>query len=978
MHSRFRFSLAFMLLALFVPALLASARSEGVSGSVTLAATPTSGHSHDDPDSHKGRGAQSENPLFVPQPGHLAHPCSGMSSEPPFQGLSPLAIAFVPGMCNDGYGDIGVWQANGHDYVVLSGFALRMFHIFNVDDPYNPVAVRTQLFPSGGDTSTSVFAFRQGSNHYVSVTMRGSGTGCGFFVYNVNNPANPVFVARKSGADWCTPHEHFVSTDSNGDADYAWLAMSGDSGSGSKAVVLDIRNLPTITETGRYQRPDANDFSIFVHDITVIGNRVYLAHWDGGLIIHDKETLAHNINPTPLNPINSIRPSSFSVHHSWPTTDGNHVFIEDEITNSPALEKVKMYNISNLSAPFYETGIIGTGTAASNDAHNLKILSQSPGHDLLFVAWYEAGTRGFQVDTTGPSPVITATISHQLRQSTTGNENNAWGVDFLPCTLRGQSRTCVYTGDLVYGLVSDTLDYDPALDPYKPEAQITDPTNNQFINTCTYTIRGTAHDYYSGLAQVEVSVDDGVTWQPAQGTTNWTYTWNIPYKGPYHLRSRATDMAGNVEVPTAVVNVSVTTFCLATPSATSATAATATGTASSTVTRTATRTSTTTPVTTPVTTPTATPTCPPLVDFRDVIIRDYEYWPQQNITVTAGTTVRWLNDGPSGHTTTSDTGVWDSGTLNPGQTYQYESGTPGTYPYHCTLHPGMVGSITVLAGCVPTITPTRTPTRTSTPTGIATSATPTRTGTQTLMLTATSTSTRTNTAVVPLDTWVPTSTATQTAAVTATFTPCPITFTDVDPDNTFYTWIRCLACRGIVSGYGDGTFRPFGEVTRGQIAKIVSNAAGIEDEPGPQLFEDVDSKNPFYTWINRLSNLGYMGGYLCGGEGEPCGSDNWPYFRPFSNATRGQLAKIVSNAAGIGGTPTGQFYADVLEDNPFYVWIMRLTDLGVMSGYPCGGEGEPCDGENRPYFRPYNNVTRGQAAKIVANTFLPGCQTPAR
>jgi len=142
----------------------------------------------------------------------------------------------------------------------------------------------------------------------------------------------------------------------------------------------------------------------------------------------------------------------------------------------------------------------------------------------------------------------------------------------------------------------------------------------------------------------------------------------------------------------------------------------------------------------------------------------------------------------------------------------------------------------------------------------------------------------------------------------------------------------------------------------------------------------VPESNAFYKWINRLSLRGIMGGYSCGvAPAEPCvPPDNRPYFRPANNATRGQLAKIVSNAAGLGGAPVGQFYADVPQDHPFYIWIMRLTNLGVMSGYPCGGPGEPCDGQNRPYFRPVNNVTRGQASKIVANTFFPNCQTPAR
>jgi hypothetical protein len=227
-----------------------------------------------------------------------------------------------------------------------------------------------------------------------------------------------------------------------------------------------------------------------------------------------------------------------------------------------------------------------------------------------------------------------------------------------------------------------------------------------------------------------------------------------------------------------------------------------------------------------------------------------------------------------------------------------------------------------------------------------------------------------------------TPTGTRTATVVASVTPtaCTIAFTDVDESNTFFANIKCLACRGVISGYDDGTFRPFNEITRGQIAKIVSNAAGFDEDPGAQIYEDVLEGSPFYQWINRLSRRGHMGGYPCGTvDQEPCVlPGNHPYFRTFSNATRGQLAKIVSNAAGIGGTPTGVFYTDVQEDHPFYTWIMRLTQSGVMSGYDCGGEGEPCDGENRPYFRPFNNVTRGQASKIVANTFYPNCQTSGR
>jgi RHS repeat-associated protein len=207
-------------------------------------------------------------------------------------------------------------------------------------------------------------------------------------------------------------------------------------------------------------------------------------------------------------------------------------------------------------------------------------------------------------------------------------------------------------------------------------------------------------------------------------------------------------------------------------------------------------------------------------------------------------------------------------------------------------------------------------------------------------------------------------------------TVCAISFIDVSIDNTFYANIRCLACKGIMGGYSDGTFRPNNNITRSQIAKIVSNAAGFNESPGAQIYEDAPPSYTFFAWINRLSRRGHMGGYPCGGTAEPCGPGNRPYFRPNASATRGQLAKIVASAAGIMTTPTGQRYADVPPNSIFYVWIEQLSALGVMGGYACGAApNEPCDAQNRPYFRPNNNVTRGQASKIVANTFFPRCET---
>ncbi len=192
----------------------------------------------------------------------------------------------------------------------------------------------------------------------------------------------------------------------------------------------------------------------------------------------------------------------------------------------------------------------------------------------------------------------------------------------------------------------------------------------------------------------------------------------------------------------------------------------------------------------------------------------------------------------------------------------------------------------------------------------------------------------------------------------------------------FYRYVNCLSCSGIISGYPDGTFRPGNNVTRGQLSKIISNSAGFNEDPGPQLFEDVPPGSTFYDWVNRLANRGYIGGYPCGGDGEPCGGGNLPYFRVGANATRGQISKIVSNAAGYDDIPAEQTFEDVPPSNVFYLWVERLASRGIMAGYPCGSPGEPCGGGDKPYFRWGNNATRGQTSKIVVNTFFPNCNTP--
>ena len=242
-----------------------------------------------------------------------------------------------------------------------------------------------------------------------------------------------------------------------------------------------------------------------------------------------------------------------------------------------------------------------------------------------------------------------------------------------------------------------------------------------------------------------------------------------------------------------------------------------------------------------------------------------------------------------------------------------------------------------------------------------------------------------------------TSTATDPSGNTSEFsacfgapTACTVQFADVPPDNTFYSYVRCLACRGIDTGYacgGEGEpcnasndpyFRVNTLILRDDLAHMVAASAGFSEAPGARRFEDVPPSNPYYVWVQRMANRGLIGGYPCGTQiNEPCvAPDNLAYYRPNANATRGQIAKIVSNGAGYVDPPVGQMFEDVPPTHTFYEWVQRLASRGVMGGYQCGGENEPCGAGNRPYFRWQNDATRGQVAKITANTFFPGCQTP--
>ena len=68
---------------------------------------------------------------------------------------------------------------------------------------------------------------------------------------------------------------------------------------------------------------------------------------------------------------------------------------------------------------------------------------------------------------------------------------------------------------------------------------------------------------------------------------------------------------------------------------------------------------------------------------------------QASLNVSRGSTVTWVNCDEVTHTSTSDAGVWDSGSLTPGSAFQRTFTAAGSFPFHCDPHPSMKGTVVV-------------------------------------------------------------------------------------------------------------------------------------------------------------------------------------------------------------------------------------------------------------------------------------------
>ena len=179
-------------------------------------------------------------------------------------------------------------------------------------------------------------------------------------------------------------------------------------------------------------------------------------------------------------------------------------------------------------------------------------------------------------------------------------------------------------------------------------------------------------------------------------------------------------------------------------------------------------------------------------------------------------------------------------------------------------------------------------------------------------------------------------------------------FIDVPLNQTFAKDIYDLAKDGVISGFGDGYFRPDWNVTRGQFAKFVSNGFGFTPNTSCGNFLDIDSSNTFYSYITTLKCEGIING-------------NNGYFLSDLNVTRGEAAKFIINALQkqnndyslTSNLSSNSAFKDVPETYTFYKEIMGAYKAHIVDGF------DPSAPYGQNTFMPDSSLTRGAASKLV-------------
>jgi len=226
--------------------------------------------------------------------------------------------------------------------------------------------VTTQLVGTYSTSNGSFVRDLQAQGNYMFVALDSNG----FDVVDISNPANPVFVQFFGSGFPFGVHDLFI----HGNTLYAVEDTSS-----SKLHIFDISNPAAPVRLTVFNNPSG------CHDMTLVGNRAYLANLSGGFQILD---VTNPANPVSLGTKNY---SGSFTHNIWPTGDGHYVCTTDETCGNGHL---RIWDVSN------PQNIVQVSEYQVPNMGNTCIHNAMWVDNFIYMSYYNHGLR--IVDVTNP------------------------------------------------------------------------------------------------------------------------------------------------------------------------------------------------------------------------------------------------------------------------------------------------------------------------------------------------------------------------------------------------------------------------------------------------------------------------------------------------------------------------------------------------------------------------------------------------
>lgn len=175
-------------------------------------------------------------------------------------------------------------------------------------------------------------------------------------------------------------------------------------------------------------------------------------------------------------------------------------------------------------------------------------------------------------------------------------------------------------------------------------------------------------------------------------------------------------------------------------------------------------------------------------------------------------------------------------------------------------------------------------------------------------------------------------------------------FTDID-DYWAADYVDFLYNADITTGYSDGTFRPNQNISRAQFAVMLYRYLKLDANKYESVSLPFMDLGQIPAYALPAAKALYSEGIITGSE-----KNGKLYFNPDSSLTRAQAAAMIGRTQAKGYAEAELTFTDNGKI-PAYAapYIRTMTAQGVISGYSDGS------------FKPNNNITRGQMAKILYN-----------